>query len=534
MKPYLAIALAFGQNGAQFAIAQQTSPLIAIAKVNNSPILAGSSHVEVAPPWLVLDGVADLQTTSRAEYEVVLLEGSAQEDRWRLLDEPVTRLSGAGSVKWRLGPYPLNYSWQHSFRAALRRKGAPPSLGLYNEELLRRTMIATSEPLVLDVKQVNPATPVAVPRVRLEKIGLQKIAPGSVLNVGQDEIVECRVQKPAGTFAQVIVRPVGIQSAWAMHAGSNSLTTDGLLSGTTFFGRDGLDAFKEFLVFCVVTDRALPNRELSPDEWLRYEKRLLATSNQARVIRIDPPFNPKTEVNLQITHLHLIEVDSNKEWRVPARSSISGTASGRGIARGEEVWLFRVPPENTSDNWLLLGRASVKNDRSWEFAPIQLGKIGQRWSLIAVLASARPDGLLDSRIVTRSKRVNVVVFPEVRVGIARVCSQPVGAAAEISIQSLCTVEIDVDADVLTGAETVAAYGRSQTDKTWKLIRKALPAAGGRYETFPTDLGQPGDVISIVAVVSDRTIPNLNDDDLARVIAFSRPVRVHLKEQEKRP
>ncbi len=497
------------------------APRIVVTKVNGGAPVALNTSEKVSK--FTLEGFVE---GPAGDKEVLCIRAAVQEpeqDGWTILAEPVQTVVGVQA--WKLSGLEFEGTWPRALRVVLlgAQRSLPP--GPFDEQMLRRISLAISEPLAVLAPRRAAAARDGAPRVQFDKLGQFTLTPGLVHKVGLQETAQCRYRKPASAEVQVVVVPLEGDSFWVMHGGSG---VRGTFTGNAVFGRDGLDAYKEFLVFCVLADPALPREEITRSAWEVFEKRrILAKSNDTRVIRIDRPVNPATEVKLELTNVHLRRVDPNQEWRVPERSAVAGTATGRGIAAGEKVWLFRAP-QGQNDAWTMIGPGSVKNDRSWEFTPLYLGKPGQRWTLVAVLSRTKPEGIRDPRIITSSDPVKVVVFPEVTAQIDRVGQMAASEGQELHAPRVASVEVDMKSTSPTGAERVWVYRHTERDAMWTLLRRALPVAGEKYETFPSELGRSGERVTLIAVVSEERINSLDDAELARVLAFSKPVTVRIE------
>jgi hypothetical protein len=363
---------------AVLALPSETVYRIGVAKINGVPLTSDKAS-DIASP-VILEGWVDHGAGKMQDLAVRIAVRQPDQQEWQLLPDPAESLTWS-QKSWRLSPLHLDGAWPREFRAVLLE--APHRLppGPFDEVMLRRIALAISEPVIVQVSRPPEAVPDNGPRVQFDKLGSYDVKPGATFQVGQQETVECRYRKPLGATVQAVVIPIEGDSHWAMLGGTGVRS---VWTGNAVFGRDGLDAFKEFLVFCVVADPPLPRREIDPSEWTGFEKdRILAKSNYAHAVRFDPPEDPKRQVGIETTHVHTRRVDPDREWRVPPLSAIGGTATGRGISVGERIWLFKAPRGDT-DAWTMVGEGSVKNERSWEFAPAHLrSALGPSCSLVA-------------------------------------------------------------------------------------------------------------------------------------------------------
>lgn len=394
----------------------------------------------------------------------------------------------------------------------------PTRIGVTHYQNFAGVSLVVSAPFKVErgVPEDKPQEP--EPRVFISRIGKHVVDKTRTepYPVGLEEFLRGEVRKPKDSYVQLVVQPLEGDTRWVMHGGhvGNTTTWD----GNAFFGREGLDEWDIFLVYAVVTKHRIPADRIEPDQWDSYKKDdILAISRQVKVVRIELPFDPKTQTRIDITQINDRQVDYLAEWTATRLSTIEGRITGRTLSAKEKVWVF-VKINGEDETWRNIGQAISNDERSWELPPVFVGNPGQRLKMVAVLAQKKINDIDDEAekrfILAQSKPVKVLIGDESPLEITRINRQSVTENAEMVVPRLSSIAGTLANRPTSKDERVWIYVRSATGEgAWTLLGIAARRSGQSWELPPVVLGQSGQQLLMIAVLSAVRNDNLDDPNI---------------------
>jgi hypothetical protein len=392
---------------------------------------------------------------------------------------------------------------------------------------------------LLDVARKCPESPTPAepkPRVHISHIGgnpvdIRKEDP---LNVRLEESVHGRVVKPPDAYVQIVVQPLTGDNRWIMHGGNAG--KNNIFDANAYFGRDGLDEWERFLVYAIVTRQPLPTTKIDPAQWYAFKKRLiLAESPQISVYRYEPATGKgivKTPTGIVIIHINKQEVDDRSEWEVTKQSTVDGKITGRPASIHDKVLVF-VKPNNEEGTWRYIGQAILRNEDQWYLPPVFIGSPGQRFKMIAVLANKKfldPDSDEEKRnIIAQSRPVKIVIADEAGVEITKIDNQQVTEDSETNVSRLSAIAGRLAPHAGSADDKVWVYIRpSNGEGAWRLVGGAIRKPGQSWELPPVVLGESGQRMAVIAILSKTRIESLDDAALQNVKAFSPRILIKIE------
>jgi len=308
----------------------------------------------------------------------------------------------------------------------------------------------------------------------------------------------------------------------------------GSWSAKVDFTEYGFDEESEFIVLAVITREELPRgRGIPLNQWRGYlQNQIIGTTPAVRVTRVDIPL-AKNQVGVRILSVDNFSVDSNSRQEVKSRCGMKGMLLGRPLSKDEAVWLL-VTEEYGANQWRVLGKASIKNGRYWELSPQVLGGSGEYLRILAVVAKDREESLNKEDIeenIAFSRPVHVLTQdqPALRVNIKTIDSQPVPASAAMQVYQVSEIAGEVTGRPLEEDDKVWILKMDAHEKNaWKLLGRASLNSKHHWALPPLTLGNSGDELILIAVVSRNEINNLNLEEQGDVLAASQRVLVRLR------
>ncbi len=412
-------------------------------------------------------------------------------------------------------------------------KERPAPEGVIDYYSLLHLSKAVSNPVLL---QRNPKTPsllLIIPRVRIEAIDGQAIRPAARHEAGLQALLTGEVRKPSPGLLRVVVQPLSRQEHWVSE--DEPLVRDGRWSAKVDFGARDFETESEFILFAVIAREELPRgRAISLPEWRAYlQTRVIAATPAIRVSRVETPM-AKNALEVKILSINDNLVDGKLRWRVNPRSGVKGTLQGRPLGKDEAVWLLAT--DDFADRpWRVLGKASLKSERYWELSPRLLGVTGDYLKLLAVVAASAGQSLNPQEIeenVAFSPPVHLVLSdePPLRVAIEAIDRQKAAPGRELQVYRISGIEGSISGRPPEADDKVWILKmRPREDDSWELLGQAALKNKHSWALPPLALGNSGEQLILIAVLSKIKIEDLALQEQQSVRAASERVHVRLTE-----
>lgn len=412
-------------------------------------------------------------------------------------------------------------------------KDRPAPEGVIDYYSLLHIGKAVSNPVIL---QRNPKTPsllLIIPRIRIEAIDGQAIRPTVRNEVGLQALLTGEVRKPSPGLLRVVMQPLTRQEHWVSE--DEPLVRDGRWSAKVDFSAKDFETESEFILFAVIAREELPRgRAISLLEWRAYlQTQIIATTPALRVSRVETPV-AKNALEVKILSINDNLVDGKLRWRVNPRSGVKGTLQGRLLGNGEAVWLLAT--DDFADRpWRVLGKASLKSERYWELSPRLLGNTGDYLKLLAVVATSAGPSLNPQEIeenVAFSPPVHVLLSdePPLRVTIETIDRQKALAGRELQVYRISGIEGSISGRPPEADDRVWILKmRPRKDNSWQLLGQAALKNKHSWALPPLPLGDSGEQLILIAVLSKTKIAELALPEQQSVRAASERVHVRLLE-----
>lgn len=412
-------------------------------------------------------------------------------------------------------------------------KERPAPEGVIDYYSLLHLSKAVSNPVLL---QRNPKTPsllLIIPRVRIETIDGQAIRPAARHEAGLQALLTGEVRKPSPGLLRVVVQPLSRQEHWVSE--DEPLVRDGRWSAKVDFGSKDFETESEFILFAVIAREELPRgRAISLPEWRAYlQTRVIAATPAIRVSRVETPV-AKNALEVKILSINDNLVDNKLRWRVNPRSGVKGTLQGRLVGKDEAVWLLAT--DDFADHpWRVLGKASLKSERYWELSPRLLGVTGDYLKLLAVVAASAGQSLNSQEIeenVAFSPPVHLVLSdePPLRVAIEAIDRQKAVPGRELQVYRISGIEGSISGRPPEADDKVWILKmRPREDDSWELLGQAALKNKHSWALPPLALGNSGEQLILIAVLSKTKIEDLALQEQQSVRAASERVHIRLTE-----
>lgn len=461
----------------------------------------------------------------------------AGEDTWWIHKQTILFNNPSAKIlDWKFIDVPLgsefDYKRNLELVAFLVSKEKPLPEGIIDYHSLLYLSKAVSNQVTLLRNSKNPSLLLITPRIRIDKIAGQPFRPGGVHEAGLQAILYGEVRKPTTSLVRVVVQPLNRDEYWVMD--NEPLIRLGSWSAKVDFTEYGFDEESEFIVLAVITREELPRGKAIPlQQWRAYlQNQIIGTTPAVRVTRVDIPL-AKNQVGVRILSVDNFSVDSHSRQEVKSRCGMKGMLLGRPLSKEEAVWLL-VTEEYGANQWRVLGKASIKNGRYWELSPQVLGGSGEYLRILAVVAKDREETLNKEDIeenIAFSRPVHVLTQdqPALRVNIKTIDSQPVPASAAMQVYQVSEIAGEVTGRPLEDDDKVWILKMDAHEKNaWKLLGRASLNSKHHWALPPLTLGNSGDELILIAVVSRNEISNLNLEEQGDVLAASQRVLVRLR------
>lgn len=412
-------------------------------------------------------------------------------------------------------------------------KERPAPEGVIDYYSLLHLSKAVSNPVLL---QRNPKTPsllLIIPRVRIEAIDGQAIRPAARHEAGLQALLTGEVRKPSPGLLRVVVQPLSRQEHWVSE--DEPLVRDGRWSAKVDFGSKDFETESEFILFAVIAREELPRgRAISLPEWRAYlQTRVIAATPAIRVSRVETPV-AKNALEVKILSINDNLVDNKLRWRVNPRSGVKGTLQGCLLGKDEAVWLLAT--DDFADHpWRVLGKASLKSERYWELSPRLLGVTGDYLKLLAVVAASAGQSLNSQEIeenVAFSPPVHLVLSdePPLRVAIEAIDRQKAVPGRELQVYRISGIEGSISGRPPEADDKVWILKmRPREDDSWELLGQAALKNKHSWALPPLALGNSGEQLILIAVLSKTKIEDLALQEQQSVRAASERVHIRLTE-----
>ncbi len=412
-------------------------------------------------------------------------------------------------------------------------KERPAPEGVIDYYSLLHLSKAVSNPALL---QRNPKTPsllLIIPRIRIEAIDGQAIRPGARHEAGLQALLTGEVRKPSPGLLRVVVQPLSRQEHWISE--DEPLVREGRWSAKVDFGAKDFETESEFILFAVIAREELPRgRAISLPEWRAYlQTRVIAATPAIRISRVETPL-AKNALEVKILSINDNLVDGKLRWRVNPRSGVKGTLQGRPLGKDEAVWLLAT--DDFADRpWRVLGKASLKSERYWELSPRLLGVTGDYLKLIAVVAASAGQSLNPQEIEENaafSPPVHLVLSdePPLRVTIEAIDRQKAAPGRELQVYRVSGIEGSISGRPPEADDKVWILKmRPREDDSWELLGQAALKNKHSWALPPLALGNSGEQLILIAVLSKTKIEDLALQEQQSVRAASERVHVRLTE-----
>lgn len=439
-------------------------------------------------------------------------------------------------LEWKFLDVPLGSEFDYKkgleLVAFLVGKDKPLPEGIIDYHSLLYLSKAVSNQVTLIRNPKNPSLLLVTPRIRIDKIAGQPFRPGAVHEAGLQAILYGEARKPTASLIRVVVQPLSSDEYWVID--NEPLIRQGSWSAKVDFTEYGFDEESEFIVFAVITREELPRgRGIPLNEWRAYlQNQIISATPTVRVTRVDIPL-AKNQAGVRILSVDNFSVDSNSRQEVKSRCGMKGMLLGRPLSKDEAVWLL-VTEEYGNNQWRVLGKASLKNGRYWELSPQVLGGSGEYLRILAVIAKDRVESLNKEDIeenIAFSRPVHIITQdqPALRVDIKTIDKQAVQTAAEMQVYQVSEIEGEVSGRPLEKDDKVWILKMDANEKdSWKLLGRASLNSKHHWTLPPLTLGNSGDELILIAVVSQNEISNLDLAEQGDVLATSQRVHVRLK------
>lgn len=416
-------------------------------------------------------------------------------------------------------------------------KGKPLAYGLIPQKLLPYNVLIQSNPIRIELtskKEEDKIKP--TPFIRIDRIGNNIItSEDSIVYVKLEEILQGEVQKEKNHQIQVVVQPLKGPDRWVM---DRSPTAPGRKwQSMAFFGRRGWDEFHEFSTYAIITKNPLPiNRGITPSEWEKYkESQVISISPEIVVIRIEE-IKPITVV---INSIGQQRADPGKVLSVNQSENIKGqvvSSEDRPLKSTEKIYLFSIS-ENKDVPEKFLGVASLQGKNTWELPPNILGNSGEARKIVAVLSETNLFSLKDiegkrNKIISDPISVAIDEIPPIDINITLIDNQLVTSLDTMRISKICDFRGKIVNRLSNDPFDIWIYTySSKKDKNWKLHIGPIPVeSNNTWSIAPTNIGNVGDVVLLMAVISPRgTKPKLSSGQGdSNIKAYSKKVLAKLQ------
>jgi hypothetical protein len=349
--------------------------------------------------------------------------------------------------------------------------------------------------------------------------------------VGLKAILSGEVRKPTDCKIRLVAQPLGRAEYRVMD--DEPLVRNGQWSGAMDFVSHGLDEETEFAIFAVIVKLDIPGGQvISLEEWQIYlQTHIIGMSSIIRATRVEIPMG-ENQVGVKIISVDDIPVNFAGEWEVRPRSNIKGMVAGRPLKFDEAIWVLAANEFNDSA-WRVLGKAFLKNGLYWELPPQLLGESGEYLKLIAIVSQKDATALNKTSIeeniaFSRPVQIHLQNEPPITVRIQRIDKQTVGSQADLSVYRISSVEGFISGRPLQDDDQVWVLKTLDNDgETWQLLGKAGFKNKRDWSLPPVSLGDSGERLILVAVVSKSKIENMNLREQGNILASSDKVHVKL-------
>lgn len=500
--------------------------------IDGAPFGLSARPVVEYTPHLISGTLEPTGLANSGSYAIEAAWRTASNEIWRVIEQNAFPVKSGRIWKWSLTGVRLgeieDYDTDLELVVFLVPRDRLLGSGPFTTSTLQQAAISMSE-----IVQIRRAARISAlrkgpPELRLRRIGEQFVHHGPEYNVSSREIAELEQHGAEAGYPFVFVQPQGAEGdRWVMPYGAPG--KGDLFYSDVYYGREGMDQWIEFLTYAGLLRQPIQEGRITSEEWNNLMKsNVIVLSPVIRVRRIDRAFDERTQIRLEITKIQSRDVDKHVEAPVPSLSVIEGRIEGRPITLGEEISVFGRPNDEGAP-WKYWGRAIILSPHEWQLPPVELGPAGRRLAIYATASRGRPQGVGASNIFAESQRYHVVISADVRVRILSVGRLPVAEGQPVSADRMSNAEVELSAPSLRGREKVWMYARETgTSGSWKLLRRATQKEGRIYQMFPSVLSEKDTSLWLIAVVADAAPPNLDDRELATVIAFSKPVRVNIE------
>lgn len=461
----------------------------------------------------------------------------AGEDTWWIHKQTILFNNPSATIlDWKFLDVPLGSEFDYKkgleLVAFLVSKDKPLPEGIIDYHSLLYLSKAVSNQVTLLRNSKNPSLLLITPRIRIDKIAGQPFRPDAIHEVGLQAILYGEARKPTTSLIRVVVQPLNRDEYWVMD--NEPLIRQGSWSAKVDFTEYGFDEESEFIVFAVITREELPRgRGIPLNQWRAYlQNQIISTTPAVRVTRVDIPL-AKNQVGVRILSVDNFSVDSNSRQEVKSRCGMKGMLLGRPLSKDEAVWLL-VTEEYGANQWRVLGKASIKNGRYWELSPQVLGGSGEYLRILAVVGKDREETLNKEDIeenIAFSRPVHVLTQdqPVMHVNIKTIDNQAVPTSAEMQVYQVSEIAGEVSGRPLEEDDKVWILKMDVNENnSWKLLGRASLNSKHHWTLPPLTLGDSGDELILIAVVSRNEISNLNLEEQGDVLAASQRVHVRLR------
>ncbi len=510
---------------------------VKITAIDNIPI--GSEEISV-DEVAKISGTITFTGNDSTEMLLQVAWRKANDETWWIHDYTLSFMPKVGqTIPWEIKDMPIGTRFDYKRNmevvafAIPRGEYIPEGVIDYNSMLYLSAGITRQIAVVRRTK--TPAVYSVTPRIRMGYIAGKPVKIGETHEVGLNALVSGEVRKPTDSVVLLVVQPLNSDEHWIME--DEVFLRNGRWSGKFDFTKYGFEEDSEFIVFAIVARQLLPRGEAIPlAAWHEHMMNdISGISTLHKVRRIEIPVD-KNQIGIKILTIDDRPVDPDGHWEVRPQCGIKGMLTGRNLLPSEAL-LILVASEFGDPAWQQVGRARVKNGRFWEISPRKLGPPGQYLKVMAVVASGGVQ-LISDRIeenVAFSAPIHILTKdqPPLSVQIERVDKKAIqtGNDAGIDVFRVSSVSGRISGRPLETDDKIWVLKMpNEEEESWELIGRAGFKSRHIWELPPMSLGESGDELILVAVVSKNKVDSMNLQEQGKIQASSARVHIRLTDE----